>query len=119
MASTRNKNTPGDYCLQQRQIAQSRDYRMYINGQTGQAYQTNFPCTGINMGHMPNTLLSTNPVEIESALFGINSTNLVSPQGPVMGEVNVIQFLPFFTRKPTYIPPPLVIEANQRPYPIP
>ena len=33
------------------------------------AYST-LPCTGINVGQIPNTILAKNPTDIESSLFG-------------------------------------------------
>ena len=39
MASTRNNNTPGDYCLQQRSYTDSLKYCEYKNSQVGSAYQ--------------------------------------------------------------------------------
>ena len=69
MASTRNINTPNDYCLQQRQFSQNMNYNLYKNSQYGEAVHNAIPQAGINMGHMPWNVLSQNPVEIESALF--------------------------------------------------
>ena len=37
MASTRNKNTPGNYCLQQRNYNLSNNYTLYPNSQYGYA----------------------------------------------------------------------------------
>ena len=119
MASTRNKNTPSDYCLQQRGYQESAAYTTFKYSSSGQAEQSAFPCVGINMGHMPASVLSQNPVDIESGLFGINSTNLVDPQPPVIAEVNNMQNVAFFPRKPVYLPDPLVQSVTQRPFPVP
>ena len=119
MASTRNNNTRSDYCLQQRSYHQSADYTTFKYSASGQAEQSAFPCVGINMGHMPANVLSVNPVDIESGLFGINSTNLVEPQAPVIADINKMQQVAFFPRKPVYLPDPLVQSVTQRPFPIP
>ena len=119
MASTRNNNTPSDYCLQQRSFQQSQQYTTFKYSAYGQAEQSAFPCTGINMGHMPSDVLSRNSVDIESGLFGINSTNLVNPQPPVIAEINKMQQVAFFSRKPVFLPDPLVQSVTQRPFPIP
>ena len=71
------------------------------------------------MGHMPWNVLSKNPVQIESALFGINSTNLVNPQPNVKAELNQLPTACFFERSATYMPEPLVVEKHQRPFPVP
>jgi hypothetical protein len=120
MASTRNNNTPGDYCQQQLSYRQTLDYDLYKNGYQGQAYTNAIPCLGITPSHMPNTAFSKNAVEIESALFGINSTNLVNPQTPVNPELKKHKSLSIVDRKvPLIMPKDLIIEADQRPFPVP
>jgi hypothetical protein len=119
MASTRNNNTPGNYCLQQQQYSLARDYHNYKYSFTGRAYSTKMPCIGITPSHMPRDTLSTNPVEIETYLFGINSNNLVHPTAPINPKLNTIPEIPFFNRLPIIMPKPLVVENNQRPFPIP
>ena len=119
MASTRNNNTPGNYCIQQRGYSLALKYDLYPNSQYGDAYNPAIPCIGYTPSHMPRNTLSSNPVEIESALFGINSTNLVSPQPPVKPQLKNIPTRSFFQRTPLIMPKPLVIEGNQRPFPVP
>ncbi len=119
MADTRSNNTPGNYCLQQRGYTLARDYKSYKNSAFGHAYDPAMPCIGIIPSHMPRNTLSTNPVEIESRLFGINSTNLVSPQAPVIPQLKTIKEKSWFERTPMIMPKPLVIEAKQRPFPVP
>ena len=119
MASTRNINTKSDYCLQQRSYQSARNYTDYKYSQYGAAYEPAIPCVGYMPSHMPRNTLSSNSVEIESALFGINSTNLVNPQPPVKPNLNTIPMKQFFQRTPLIMPKPLVIENNQRPFPVP
>jgi hypothetical protein len=119
MASTRNNNTPSDYCLQQRSYKNSRTYTDYEHSQVGRAYKNALPCMGITPSHMPREAFSNNSVEIESALFGINSTNLVNPEKPVIPQLKTLPEISYFERLPTYIPEPLVVEKDQRPFPIP
>ena len=119
MASTRNKNTPEDYCLQHRSYVNAGQYTTYGNSQYGKAVESAFPCFGVNMGHMPSTVLARNPIDIESNLFGINSTNLVNPAKPTIAEINNLPNVAFFPRKPVYLPKPLFIQNDQRPFPIP
>ena len=119
MASTRNNNTPSDYCLQQKSYKNSRNYVDYEYSQVGKAYNTAMPCMGITPSHMPRDAFSNNSVEIESSLFGINSTNLVNPQVPVKPELKDLQFKSYFRRMPMFLPEPLVVEKSQRPFPVP
>jgi hypothetical protein len=119
MTSTRNNNQCGDYNLQQKSYSLARQYTSYKYSQYGQAYKDAIPCVGITPSHMPRNTLSRNPVEIESALFGINSTNLVDPQPPTVPDLKSVPEIPFFDRIPLIMPNQLVIERNQRPFPVP
>ena len=118
MASTRTNNTPGNYCLQQRQYQESRQYTGYKNSAYGQAYDTKLPGNGLNPAQIPWNKLSKNSADIESFLFGINSTNLVNPSPIFVSEPNPIMYENLYQPKPTYMPLPLVIERN-RPFPNP
>ena len=84
MASTRNKNTKGNYNLEQRNHTLSSSYKLYPNSSHGVAYDTKQPGNGLNPGQLPANQLSHNSTDIESFLFGINSTNLVTPVTTVM-----------------------------------
>uniref|UniRef100_A0A6C0CJ26 Uncharacterized protein n=1 Tax=viral metagenome TaxID=1070528 RepID=A0A6C0CJ26_9ZZZZ len=119
MASTRNNNTPGDYCLQQKSYQHSLEYNEFKNSQVGSAYKNSLPTLGITPSHMPREAFSQNSVEIESALFGINSTNLVNPQKPVVPELKYLPSVSYFEKLPNFMPEPLVVEKNQRPFPVP
>ena len=90
MASTRNKNTPGNYCQDQRQNTQTESWQLYTNGPNGLAYDTRLAGTGLNPGQLPWSTLSHNPVDIETFLFGINSTNLVNPAKPLTPELTCL-----------------------------
>ena len=73
------------------------------------------------LGAVASTLLAKlagMKAEMESGLFGINSTNLVNPQKPITPDLKRIPTSVFFDRLPINMPNPLVIEHNQRPYPI-
>lgn len=115
MASTRNNNMKGEYKLQQNAYSLGRMYNSYQYSQSGRAYNPAMPSVGIIPSHMPRDTLSYNPVEIESMLFGINSTNLVNPQTPIKPNLKQIPTVPFFDRLIVHMPNPLVIENNQRP----
>jgi len=119
MASTRNKNTPGNYCLEQQQFKQSQTYTLYPNSQYGQAYNTKLPGNGLNPAQMPGNVMSHNAPDIESFLFGINSTNLVKPASVFVPKLIDLKSSNVFEKSVTFIPEPLVIQKNQRPYPIP
>ena len=58
-------------------------------------------------------------VDVESALFGIDSTNLVNPRPAVCNKPVSKPDINFFERNAVFLPDPLVIEDKQRPFPIP
>ena len=119
MASTRNKNTPGNYKLEQLQYRDMRDYSHFINSQWGESYNTSYAGDGVLQGKLPMQKMSSNPIQIESFLFGINSTNLVKPEAGLVPELKTMNTLDFYKKPATTIMPlPLVIERN-RPFPCP
>ena len=119
MASTRNKNTPGNYCLEQREYKNSEQYTLYANSQYGAAYNTRLPGDGLMPAQIPWNKLSYNAADTESFLFGINSTNLVNPAPCFKPEITKRESSNIYKKGPTFIPEPLVVEKNQRPFPIP
>jgi hypothetical protein len=126
MASCRNKNTQGDYNLQQRNYESSKEYTLYQHSQYGTAAHTQMPGNGLMPGSIPWTELSHNAPDTESFLFGIGSTNLTKPRPP--------PFVPQITQycnkqanlysntgmasNTTLVPKPLVVPTNQRPFPM-
>lgn len=119
MASTRNRNTPGNYSLEQNEYARSNMYTLYPNSQYGAAYNTRLPGNGLLPAQIPWNKLSYNAPDVESFLLGINSTNLVNPAPCFKPELAVLQSSNIFEKTHTLIPEPLVVEKNQRPFPIP
>lgn len=118
MASTRNINTQNNYKIQQRNFDSIINYELYQNSQSGAAYSPALPVLGFNPSHLSRNDLAYNPVEIESSLFGINSTNLVNPQPNVNPQLKTLPEKSFFKTLPLVMPKPLAIEKNQRPFPI-
>jgi hypothetical protein len=116
MASTRSKNTPGNYCLEERDYKEARSYLLYPNSQYGTAYHTQLPGTGLLPGQIPGNQLSHNTADIESFLFGINTTNLVNPAPKLVAELKSLESVNIFKKEATFIPEPLIIEKNQRPF---
>ena len=115
MASTRNKNTPGNYQLEQKINKLSSKYDFYKYSQHGPAYEPTIPSIGFFPNAISRDALSSNPVEIESALFGINSTNLVDPKPNTIAQLKYMPRKDFFERTQMIMPKKLVVENNQRP----
>jgi hypothetical protein len=119
MASTRNRNTPGNYCLEQNEYRQFENYTLYPNSQYGAAYKTNMPGNGLNPAQIPWNKMSDNAADIESFLLGINSTNLVNPAPCFTPELKKIATVNIFDKSPTIMPIPFLLQKNQRPFPVP
>ena len=119
MASTRNRNTPGNYCLEQRQYQNSSIYTLYPNSQYGAAYNTRLPGNGLLPAQIPWNKLSYNAPDTESFLFGINSTNLVNPAPYFVPEITKLDSANIFDKGSVLMPEPLVMEKKQRPFPVP
>ena len=118
MASTRNKNTPGNYCLEQKEFSNSQQYTLYPHSQYGSAYSTMLPGNGLLAGQVPWNKMSHNAADIESNLFGINSTNLVNPTPCFVPELTKLDTANIYEKGNILMPQPLVVEKSQRPYPI-
>ena len=83
MASTRNRNTQGDYHLEQTKHDQ---VHYQINREFSVPPNSYLPGQGLLPSRMHCSQLSHNSNEIESFLFGIGSTNLCHPN---LRNVNV------------------------------
>lgn len=115
MASTRNKNTSANYNIELDQYKKMVNYELYKNSQYGEAYTTKLSGDGLNPGQIPVNKLSQNSSDIESFLFGINSTNLVNPAKNLTPQLFKLDTQHLYEKSIIYIPEPLVIEKSQRP----
>jgi len=119
MASTRSKNTSGNYCLEQRGIQQNAAY--LVNKEYAYPQRVLTAGTGLVQGYMGNAVLAENPQDVESFLFGIGATNLVTPAAsPFHAQLVQHPSLTMMDRKvPLILPDPLVVQNDQRQYPMP
>jgi len=110
---------PSDYRLEQKSYTQSRSWVSYLHSSSGQAYTNAMPQLGIVPSYMPRTILSDNSIDIETKLFGINSTNLVTPDVPLNPKLKTLPEVSFFNTLPIIMPEKMVVSNIQRPFPIP
>ena len=115
MASTRNKNSPGDYKLEKKAIIEQGLYPTYINSSYGIAQTTYFPGDGLCGAKVPTTELSENWCDIETQLFGIGSNNLENPKSIVVPEFKNLKSLNVIDKIPILIPKPLTTNTSERP----
>tara|TARA_X000000368_G_C23033136_1_gene713466 strand:- start:531 stop:908 length:378 start_codon:yes stop_codon:yes gene_type:complete len=119
MASTRLKNAPNTYKREMYSYNKGYENNIYVGKIL---HNQNFsPGLGMNYPTIPNgintNILSSNGADIESSLFGIGSTNLVQPKGPLTANLNNMNDINFFNPKPesnNNIPEPLVIQKQER-----
>lgn len=118
MASTRNKNSTSDFKIEQKTQNLARNYAAFENGYAGKAYEPalTFESVGILPSRMSREHFSSNSVDIESALFGINSTNLVEPQTAVVPHLKNLPEVKFFDRMAMFMPEPLIVDKYARPF---
>ena len=111
MASTRSKNTPGNYSNEQSAFTKYVQYNT-IHESVGEVYH---PGNGLMGLKCPSHVLSMNAPDVESALFGIGSTNLVQPNTPTVPSFTPLKHLSIVDRPILIMPKPLVLDTNARP----
>jgi hypothetical protein len=114
MSSTRHKNSPENYNLEQYGKMKQLNMREYVHFTN--AVDTKLPCDGLLPARIAPTSLSHNPTDIENFLFGIGSNNLVNPLAPIEPQFKTLDTLSIIDRIPLICPDDLVITPNQRPY---
>jgi hypothetical protein len=119
MASTRNRNSKGDYRAENNINNNKVDYYTNKSYSYGQPVTSYFPGDGILQGRVASENLSFNNVDIETQLFGIGSTNLVTPKAFENPQIRILKSLSIIDKGSVIIPEPLVVHKDQRPYPLP
>jgi hypothetical protein len=117
MASTNNKNYAGNYQLEQFQFQKHTDYDFYLGKVVNT--KTCLPGNGLLPGRISSMALSKNYTNIESELFGIGSTNLVTPKEKVVPIIINTPTLDIFDSHKILLPTPLIVEKYQRPFFLP
>lgn len=117
MASTHLKNTQGNYKQQQQYNKHNINYKLFKYSQI--PLNSKLPGLGMNPSYMIggyyNNVLSNNTSDIESNLYGIGSTNLVSHKQNVKPSLNNLNEQKLFNKPDTLMPVKLCIEKYQRP----
>ena len=113
MASTRNKNTPGDYRLEKDSILIQREYR--TNPVFSVPTQSYHPGNGLLGAKTSRDVMASNACDIESSLFGIGANNLENPRPANVPDLHTLKSLSIMDRIPIIQPSPLVISRANRP----
>lgn len=115
MSSTRNKNTPGNYAMEKWSDNKKYEEHMFIHAAQGQAITTHLPGDGLLSSKIAGRDLANNCCDIESALFGIGSTNLENPLPKINPEINYLSSLNIMQKTQMVKPQKYDIQLNQRP----
>tara|TARA_Y100000389_G_C17436672_1_gene505967 strand:- start:639 stop:998 length:360 start_codon:yes stop_codon:yes gene_type:complete len=119
MSSTSNKNTLGDYTLEQNINNSISNHMTYIHNASGLAYTNHLAGNGLLMGKNAPETLCNNYCDIESQLRGIGSSNLVIPKKEILPELKYNKSLSISERLPTIVPESIQLDKDQRPFPLP
>ena len=119
MSSTTNKNTPGNYKLEQNVNNNINNHMTFINSAPAEAFTNHFAGDGLLMGKNAREHLCSNYCDIESQLRGIGSTNLINPKKEVLPELKYVQSLSISDRLPMITPEPFKLDKDQRYFPVP
>ena len=115
MAFDNNKNTPGDYQLQVKDNADILSNLLYIHGPRVNPGQILLPGNGLLAGPMHSDVLAKNATDIESALRGIRSSDLVNGPFQVSAVLEKHRTLDIFEKDSLILPKPLIVSRDNRP----
>lgn len=135
MASSRSKNTYGNYNAEQLDYRRTYQHTTYLHGPNGVPVKTYLPGNGLIGAKCPLTELSHNARDIEmylrggmtanelnhssrdveSFLYGIRATDLVNPRESMTIKLKSLKSLDLYSTPEVIMPDPLVVEKNQRP----
>lgn len=119
MASTRNKNSTGDYAQEQHEKLRIRQYDMYA----GRVYHTVPGLPGDGLGaacKMPRETMAHNACDVESYLLGVRATDLANPAASsvhIVPQLIAPDSLSIIDRLPIVLPDPIAAPKYQRPFP--
>ena len=117
MTSTRNKNTISNYKLEELYNKNINENNLYNHSSYGRPYEEHMPSLGYISSHMSRDSLAKNPIDIESQLYGIRSTDLAYPVVKITPQFKELKFKEFFKKTEIVMPEPLAHYNKQRPFP--
>jgi hypothetical protein len=121
--STCNRNTPSDYCLEQKQNKDNLDWRLNPHGSGGMAYTPAITNAGtVPPSRIWREQLSDNATDTESWLFNIDKRlgQCEDQRKKFCPKMKFLPMLSFFERNNEVImPEPLEVRWNERAFPVP
>jgi hypothetical protein len=113
MASTRNKNTRNNYAIELNKSIHTQEY--LLTGDYAQSKTTACPGNGLGGAHIPRSHMSNNPIDIETFLFGIGSSDLTKDVPVLDASLNCLPTHDIFAKAPTVVSEKFVSNTTQRP----
>jgi len=113
MSSTRNKNNRGNFNLE---FNENKSYFHKMIDKS-RIYKNNYlPGEGLLGGSYPLNIMANNQIDIETALLGINSTNLILPKENTinLNDLNRLKTLNVCNKQHLVMPTPFVAEYNYK-----
>jgi hypothetical protein len=112
MSSTRDKNAPGNYKLEQSGNATQSNYRVSEYGRPSVSYH---PGDGLLPAKTSRTEMANNACDIESMLFGIGSNDLVNSRPIIQPALKSMKSLHIYDRPALILPEPVSVSSVNRP----
>ena len=110
MASTRDRNTAGNYRMEQSANTGFVGWNTKLHESV--AYH---PGDGLGPARTARSALATNACDIESQLFGIGSANMENPQPIVVPRIAQLKSLAVFDKPKVMLPEALSVSEVNRP----
>ena len=110
MASTRDRNTAGNYRMEQSANTGFVGWNTKLHESV--AYH---PGDGLGVARTARSALASNACDIESQLFGIGSANLENPQPIVVPQLTQLKSLAVFDKPKVMLPEALSVSEVNRP----
>jgi hypothetical protein len=112
MSSTRDKNAPGNYKLEQAGNKLGSNYRVNEFGRPVVSYH---PGDGLLPAKTARTEMASNACDIESMLFGIGSSDLVNSRPVIQPALKPMKSLDMYVRPALILPEAVSVSAVNRP----
>jgi hypothetical protein len=112
MASTRDKNAPGNYKMEKQGNNTRIDYQVNEYGRPTQSYH---PGDGLLAAKTSRLELSKNACDIESQLFGIRSSDLENLRPLIQPEFKQLKSLSIIDKAEVILPEPAKVSKIDRP----
>ena len=113
MASTRNKNTRNNYAIELNKSIHTQDY--LLTPDYGQVQNTAYPGNGLGAARIPRTQMSSNPIDIETFLFGIGASDLTKDVPVLNADLTCLPTHDIFKNTEPVLAPQIVASVTQRP----